>query len=212
MPHISLRDRAGEVVSTQELSARIFAAEINIPLVHQAIVRYQANQRQGTHSTLTRGDVRGTTRKWFRQKGTGRARHGDQRAPIFRGGGVTFGPKPRDYRLEMPRKMRQQAMRVALSAKLESGNLLLIEDLIFEQPRTRDMLTMLNTLVPNWRKVLLVLATPEPNILLSARNLPNVRTAQVGALNIYEVVNAEYIIITRSALAQLEGKLDDGSV
>lgn len=212
MPQTTIITTAGDAVSTLDLSERVFGAKINIPLVHQAVVRHQANQRQGTADTKTRGEVSGTTRKWYRQKGTGHARHGAKTAPIFRGGGVAHGPHPRDYRQDMPRKMRQQALRTALSAQLAEGRLIVVDDFSFDAPRTKEMVRTLAAVAPGYRRLLLVLGGPDENVSLSARNLPNVRTITAGTLNTYEVVVAGHVVMTRSAINHIEGVLGDGTL
>ncbi len=198
MPQTQIKSLAGDIVDTLDLSERVFAAKVNIPLVHQAVVRHLANQRQGTSSTKTRGQVSGTTKKWFRQKGTGRARHGDRRPSVFVGGGVAHGPHPRDYRLDMPRKMRRQALRVALSAKLADGKLTIVE--------------ALQTVVPGHRRLLVVFGEANRTAMLSARNIPGVYTTTADSLNTYEVVAAEHVVMTRTAITHIEGVLDNGTV
>ena len=212
MPQTQVKTLAGESTETLELSDRVFGAAINIPLVHQAVVRHLANQRQGTASTKTRSATRGTTKKMFRQKGTGRARHGDQNSNIFRGGGVAHGPHPRDYRQEMPRKMRRQALRSALSSKLAEGTLIVIQEPSFEAPRTKQLVQTLAAVAPSHRRLLLVLGESNPNVQLSARNIPGVRTVLSSTLNTYDVVAAGHVVITRAAISQIEGVLGDGLV
>lgn len=212
MPQTQIISIDGDVVAPLDLSERVFGAKVNIPLVHQAVVRHQANQRQGTADTKTRGEVSGTTRKWYRQKGTGHARHGAKTAPIFRGGGVAHGPHPRDYRQLMPRKMRRQALRSALSAKLAEGRLIVVDDFSFEAPRTKEMVRTLAAIAPDYRRLVLVLGASDRNVSLSARNLPNVHTITAGTINTYDIVAAGHVIITRSAINHIEGVLGDGTV
>jgi large subunit ribosomal protein L4 len=212
MPQTQVKSANGDVVATLDLSDQVFGATTNIPLIHQAVVRHLANQRQGTVDTKTRGEVSGTTRKWYRQKGTGHARHGARTAPIFRGGGIAHGPHPRDYRQEMPRKMRRQALRSALSAKLGDGTLIVVDDFQFEAPRTREMVAALAAVAPGHRRLLLVLGEPDRNVQLSARNIPGVQTVVAGTLNTYDVVAAGHVLITRAAINHIEGVLGDGTV
>ena len=212
MPQTQIKSLAGNIVDTLDLSERVFAAKVNIPLVHQAVVRHLANQRQGTSSTKTRGQVSGTTKKWFRQKGTGRARHGDRRPSVFVGGGVAHGPHPRDYRLDMPRKMRRQALRVALSAKLADGKLTIVDNFSFEAPRTRQMVQALQTVVPGHRRLLVVFGEANRIAMLSARNIPGVYTTTADSVNTYEVVAAEHVVMTRTAITHIEGVLNNGTV
>ncbi len=158
-----------------ELSETVFGAPVNEGLVHQAVVRYLANQRQGTASTKTRGEVSGGGRKPWRQKGTGRARQGSIRAPQWVGGGTVFGPKPRDYRQAMPKKARRAALRSALSSKVASGELLVLDELTFEEPKTKKMVEVLQNLKAAGASALVVTGELDRNVILSARNIPGRR-------------------------------------
>ena len=157
---VAVRNIAGEVVEEIELQDSIFAIEPNKAVMHQALVRQLANARQGTHYTKSRGEVRGTTAKWYRQKGTGRARHGNRKAPLFVGGGVAHGPKPRSYRQKMPKKMRRLALRSALSAKAAAAQIIVLDKLEFDAPKTKNMVEALNNLEVNGSAVVLL---PERN-------------------------------------------------
>ena len=206
MPKVSVYNQEGQPVGEIELSDTVFGAEVNEALLHQAVVMYLANQRQGTASTKTRGEVRGGGRKPWRQKGLGRARHGSIRSPIWVGGGVVFGPKPRDYRQAMPKKARRAALRSALSAKVRDGALIVLDDLKLAQPKTKEMAGVLKRLGAD-RKPLIVLGERDPNVELSARNLPGAGTAQAADINVYQVLAHDPLVLTRAAVAKLEEAL-----
>ncbi|MBO8142867.1 MAG: 50S ribosomal protein L4 [Firmicutes bacterium] len=206
MPKVSVYNQDGQPVGEIELSERVFGAPVNEALLHQAVVVYLNNQRQGTASTKTRGEVRGGGRKPWRQKGLGRARHGSIRSPIWVGGGVVFGPKPREYRQQMPQKARQAALRSALSAKVQAGELVVVDELRLAQPKTREMGHILRRLNAD-RKPLIVLGDRSPNVELSARNLPGAGTAQARDVNVYEVLAHDKLVLTRDAVAKLEEAL-----
>ena len=196
---VSVHNMAGERVGEVELPADVFEAPINTALMHQALVRQFANARAGTHRTLSRGEVKRTKSKWYRQKGTGRARHGSRNAPIFVGGGVAHGPKPRSYRKKMPRKMRRAALRSALSVKAAQTQIVLLDELKMEQPRTRDFVTMLERLqVVDSTLVLL----PEKNeaVEKSARNISNVKTLRASYLNIRDLLGYDTVLIPLDSL------------
>ena len=171
---VSLKNMEGNEIGSVELSDAIFAANINTTVMHQALVRQLANRRLGTHKTKTRSEVRGGGRKPWRQKGTGRARQGTIRAPQWRGGGTVFGPSPRSYNKNMPRKMRRIALRSALSVKAQEDQIVVLDQLQMAAPRTRDMASMLEALDVE-RSALLLLPESDANVELSARNLPNVK-------------------------------------
>ena len=171
MPKVALFNIQGEQVGEVELSDNVFGAVIRPDIMHRAVVSYLANQRQGTASTLTRSEVAGGGRKPWRQKGTGRARHGSIRSPIWRKGGITFGPKPRSFKTAMPRKLKRFALKSALSAKVEAGKLILLDDLSMEAPKTKEIVSILNNLKAD-NESLIVLASKEKNVEKSARNLP----------------------------------------
>jgi len=191
-------------VGDLELSETVFGAPVNEGLVHQAVVRYLANQRQGTASTKTRGEVSGGGRKPWRQKGTGRARQGSIRAPQWVGGGTVFGPKPRDYRQAMPKKARRAALRSALSSKVASGELLVLDELTFEEPKTKKMVEVLQNLKAAGASALVVTGELDRNVILSARNIPGVGTTRAGDLNVYDVVAHARLIATKDAIAKIE--------
>lgn len=196
----------GERVSEAELRDDIFAVPVNEGLMHQALVRQLANARLGTHKTKTRGEVSGGGRKPWRQKGTGRARQGSIRAPHWRGGGTVFGPTPRSYSQKMPRKMRRQALRSALSVKLAGSQVLLLDALEMAEPRTKEMKDMLRNLGIEASALILL---PERNetILRSVRNLPKVRTLVASYLNVRDLLTFDYLLVPLDALAVIEGVL-----
>ncbi|HZD11440.1 MAG TPA: 50S ribosomal protein L4 [Candidatus Binatia bacterium] len=196
----------GQEVSQVELPADVFEAKINRGLMHQALVRQLANARLGTHNTKTRGEVRFSTRKIYRQKGTGRARHGSRRAPIFVGGGVAHGPKPRDYTKKMPRQMRRAALRSALSAKAKAGDIVVLDQVVMERPKTREMAALMQRLVGE-RSALLLMASRDENVELSARNIPEVKTLRATYLNIRDLLGFEKILMPLSALEVIDGFL-----
>ncbi|NOX60402.1 MAG: 50S ribosomal protein L4 [Chloroflexi bacterium] len=203
-----LKNMEGEEVGVVELPDAIFAAEINQAVMHQALVRQMANRRLGSHKTKTRSEVRGGGRKPWRQKGTGRARQGTIRAPHWRGGGVVFGPRPRSYRKRMPRKMRRLALRSALSVKAQGSQIIVLDRLQMEAPRTRDMAAMLDALDVE-RSALLLLPEGDENVELSARNLPNVKTLRANYLNIRDLLGYETLIMPQDALPVIESYLGD---
>lgn len=199
-----LYNQHGLHIGTIEVSDYIFGIEPNTSVMHQAIVRQQANARKGTHNTRGRGDVRGSTRKLYRQKGTGRARQGSIRAPHRRGGGIAHGPHMRSYEKDMPRKMRRLAVRSALSSKYT--HIRFVDALTMEQARTKDMLTILRDLNLNG-KTLLVLDERDENVRCSANNLPYVKTLLAHYLNVIDVLHFDNIVMTTSAVDVAEGYL-----
>lgn len=203
MAKFTVHNVKGEAVGDIELSDAVFAAPVNQALLHAAVVRYLANQRQGTAKTKTRTEVAGGGRKPWRQKGTGRARHGSIRSPIWRGGGTTFGPQPRDYRLEMPRKARRAALRSALSAKAGSGDLVVLDSIEFAEPKTKQVVGMLKNLNVDG-KALILTGDVQPTVYKSARNLPGVKTEEARNVNVYDILNHSKLIMTEAAARRLE--------
>ena len=203
MPKVAVYNMQGNTVGELELNDEIFAAPVNTGLMLQAVVMYLANQRRGTAATKTRAAVSGGGRKPWRQKGTGRARHGSIRSPIWVGGGVTFGPQPRDYRLAMPKKARRQALKSALSSKVAAGSLIVVDELKFDEPKTRRMVEVLNNLQVQG-KALVVTVSDGGNVVLSARNIPGVNTIRAQDLNVYAVLNSEQLIMTKEAVEVVE--------
>ncbi len=200
---------AGEVVKNIEISDRVFAVPFNEAVVHQTMVRQQANARQGTASTKSRDEVAGSTKKLYRQKHTGRARSGDVRSPLRRGGGIAFGPKPRSYRQAMPKSMRLLALRCVLSAKTGDGELKVLETLAFEEPKTKKMAQALAALGVDY-SALIVTAEPEDNVIKSARNLPGVKTTPANLLNVSDLLGYRVLLMTEAAVHKAEQLWGDG--
>ena len=190
---------AGAQVSKIELPADIFEAKINVGLMHQAYVRQLANARQGSHKTLSRSEIRMTGAKWYRQKGTGRARHGAQSAPIFVGGGLAHGPKPRDYSKKMPKKMRRGAIRSTLSALLRDGQLIIIDQLDMDAPKTKTMLQMIEALAGD-KSALLVVTAKQKAVRKSASNLPKAHAIIANYLNVRDLLKYDRVIVPLDAL------------
>lgn len=204
MPTIDLHDVSGKKVGTSDLPSRLFEAEVRVPLMHQVIVAGMASVRAGTHATKTRGDVSGGGRKPWRQKGTGRARQGSIRSPQWVGGGVSHGPQPRSHAVRINKKMKQEALRSALTDALRSGKLALVQQLSFDEPKTREAVGALKALGLDG-KVLVVLPEPDDVVERSFRNVPNVRVAYVRSLATYEVLEADRVLFTGPALEALAG-------
>ncbi len=198
----------GAVVGEVELPPKIFQAPINTALMHQALVRQLANARQGTHKTKSRGEVNRTKAKWYRQKGTGRARHGSRNAPIFVGGGVAHGPKPRSYRQKMPRKMRRAALRSALSVKAAEQQIILVDQLSWDRPRTRQMVELLDNLNVE-SSALILLAEKDEAVEKSANNLPEVKTLRANYLNIRDLLKYDYLLVPLDSLRIIESILGE---
>lgn len=194
---------AGEVIKHIEISDHIFAVPFNEAVVHQAMVRQRANARQGTASTKTRGEVSGSSRKLFRQKGTGLARAGSRKSPLRRGGGITFGPKPRSYRQAMPKKMRQLALRCVLSAKAREGELRILEQLKFDQPKTKEMAQILAALGVD-SSALIATSEPEAGIVKSARNLTGIKITPASLLNVVDILSHRILLMTEAAVRKAE--------
>jgi large subunit ribosomal protein L4 len=200
---------AGEEVRKIEVSDAVFATPFNEAVVHQVMVSLQANARQGTASTKTKGMIRGSTRKLFRQKGTGNARAGSKKSPLRKGGGVTFGPHPRDYRQQIPRKMRQLALRCVLSAKAGDGELKVLEKFDFTEPKTKQMIAALDALKID-SSALIVTPEPEENVIKSARNIPEIKTMPAGILNIIDILAHKTLLMTEAAVRTAEKLWDNG--
>lgn len=206
---VNIYNQGGKVVGKLVLPAEIFDAKVNPSLLAQSVRVYLANQRLGTHSSKTRSEVAGSTRKIYRQKGTGRARHGDIKAPIFIGGGVAFGPKPREYRLNLSRKMKRQALFASLTDKFKKGQIKIIKELEEVPAKTKVMvkilinLQLLDKRPKKGSKILLVLANSIKNILLAGRNLGYLKIDQAGQLNAYTVLNHQNVLFTQNAVSAL---------
>ncbi len=200
---VAVKNMAGKEVGQVELNDSVFAAPINGPLMHQALLRQLANRRLGTHKTKTRGEVEGGGRKPWRQKGTGRARQGSTRAPNWVGGGVVFGPSPRKYTKAMPRKMHRAAIRSALSAKAGSGQIVVLESMSVDAPRTKSMVAMFKALGVNG-SVLMVVPDDAANVRLSTNNLPNVTMVQSHFLNVRDLLGHDVVLLPSQELAGIE--------
>jgi len=203
---VSVHNTQGETVDEVELRDDIFGLEPNVPVMHQALVRQLANARLGTHKTKKRKEVSGGGRKPWRQKGTGRARQGSIRAPQWRGGGTVFGPQSRSYSQKMPRKMRRLAYRSALSAKAQEGQIVVLDDLQMEVPKTQDMLAILDRLEVDSSALILL---PEHNegVEKSTRNIPDVKVLRASYLNVRDLLNYDYLLMPLGALEVIEGIL-----
>ena len=193
----------GEVVDQIHLSQAVFGLPFNEAVVHQAMARQLANRRQGTASTKTRSEVAGSTRKLYAQKHTGRARRGSVKSPLLRGGGVVFGPKPRTYRQSMPKKMRRLALKCLLSAKVREGNMRLVQELDFDQPRTRDMMRVLSSLGSD-SSTLILTAQSTPGVVKSAANLPEVKVLPSALINVLDLLSCKMLIATVPAIRNIE--------
>jgi large subunit ribosomal protein L4 len=205
MATADVRNVAGVVLGQRDLPAELFEAPVNVPVMHQVVVAGMAARRSGTHSTKTRAEVSGGGKKPWRQKGTGRARHGSIRSPIWVGGGISHGPKPRSYQMRVNRKMRKAALRSALSDALTSGKLAIVHGLAFDGPRTKDAVGVLEALEMDGL-VLLVLAQPDEAVEKSFANLPNVKVDYPGNLSTYDLLNADHVLFTSEALDALTGE------
>jgi large subunit ribosomal protein L4 len=203
---VPVYNKQGEQVSEALLRDDIFGVPVSEALMHQALLRQMANARLGTHKTKTRGEVAGGGRKPWRQKGTGRARQGSIRSPQWRGGGIVFGPQPRSYRQQMPRKMRRQALRSALSVKAAGSQVVVLDSLEMAEPRTKDMIEMLKTLGIQ-SSALILLPGHNETILHSVRNLPQVRTLVAQYLNVRDLLKYDTLIVPLESLAVIEGIL-----
>jgi large subunit ribosomal protein L4 len=201
---------AGEVVRKIKVSDAVFGVPFNEAVVHQVMVGLQANARQGTAATKTRGMVRGSTRKLFRQKGTGNARAGSKKSPLRKGGGVTFGPHPRDYRQQTPRKMRRLALRCVLSAKAGDGELKVLDGFDFTEPKTKQMIDALLALGIE-SSALIVTPEPEENVIKSARNLPSIKTMSAGVINIIDILSYKNLLMTEAAVRVSEKLWGNGA-
>ena len=202
MTKIDMLNREGSSVGEIELNDAIFMNQINVPIMHQAVRVYLASLRRGTHSTKNRAAVSGGGKKPWRQKGTGRARFGSSRNPVWRGGGVAFGPTPRDYSIAMPKKMRRAALLSALSSKLADGNLIVIDELDFEAPKTKEMARILANISAT--NSLVVLGEDALNTALSLRNIAGCEAVPFDGMNTYNVLYHDKLVITKAALALIE--------
>lgn len=202
MPKIDILDTKGNVVGNTELSERVFGIEPNEPVVHQVVVAQLANKRQGTKGSKTRSEVRGGGRKPWRQKGTGRARAGSSRSPLWIGGGVIFAPKSRDYSKKVNKKVKNLAMRSVFSAKTADQELRVVDAFDFAAPKTKDMVAALDAL--NAKNALIVTPEKDAAVYLSARNITKVQATTVSELNVYDMLKYDVLVLTKDALAKIE--------
>jgi len=202
MANVSVYNMEGKEVGNIELNDAIFGVEINEHLVHMAVLQQLADKRQGTQKAKTRSEVSGGGRKPWRQKGTGHARQGSIRAPQWKGGGVVFAPKPRDYSFKMNRKEKALAIKSALTSRVLESKFFVLDSLAFDEIKTKKMISVLDNL--NVDKALVVLDKKDENVILSARNLPNATTVTSNALNVYDILKYDKMIITKDAVAQIE--------
>lgn len=206
MPTVALYNINGEQVGELALKDEIFGVKVHETVLHEAVVMHMARRRQGTHDTKTRSEVSGGGRKPWRQKGTGRARHGSIRSPIWRGGGIIFGPHPRDYSYSLPRKVRRLALKSALSSKVNSGDIVVLDDLKLDRPKTRDMVRILNNLKVD--DALVVTAERNETVEKSARNIPNIKPLVATGLNVYDILAYDKLVMTKDAVAKVEEVFD----
>lgn len=203
MPKVNVYNMLGEQVGELELSENVFGVEINHDAIHAVVKSHLANRRQGTHSAKTRAEVRGGGRKPWRQKGTGRARQGSIRAPHWTGGGVVFAPKPRDYSLKVPKKVKRLAMKSALTSKVMNNEMIVLDELKLDEPKTKKMVNVLSNIKAS-KKALIVMDEKDVNVIKSANNIPNVETTLVNTLNVYDILKYDSFIITKDAVKKVE--------
>ena len=203
MATLKMLNMEGMDAGTIELNDEIFGIEPNQDAVHAVVVNYLANQRQGTQSAKTRAEVRGGGRKPFRQKGTGRHRQGSSTDPSQVGGGIVFAPKPRSYNYTVPKKVKRLALKSALSAKVQDQEIIVLDELNFDEPKTKEMVKVLGNIKAD-KKALIVTAEKNDNVVRSASNIPGVRTALATTMNVYEIVNANSLVVTKDAIEKIE--------
>jgi len=209
MPQVSKFDMSGKEIGDFELNDKVFAEDINEHVVHQVITSQLAAKRRGTASTKTRSEVRGGGRKPWRQKGTGRARHGTIRSPLWVGGGITFGPKPRSYEKKVNKKMKRLALRSILTDKVKNDQLKIIDELDYDKPKTKQVINLIEDFDLKDKKVLIVLPEKNDNVYLSARNLPKVDTMVLDAMNAYQLLDNECILVPEKAAQKIEEVLSE---
>ena len=202
MANVKVFNMSGSEVGSIELNDSIFAVEVNTHVMHQAVVQYLANKRQGTQSALTRAEVRGGGRKPWRQKGTGRARQGSTRSPQWTGGGVVFAPKPRDYSFKLNKKVKRLALKSALTTKVNDGKFVVVDEINLPEMKTKEMGKVLNNL--NVNKSLVVLEDANEKAVVAARNIPTVKTASVSTINVYDILKYDSVVVTKAAVEKIE--------
>ncbi|MBW7651444.1 50S ribosomal protein L4 [Anoxybacillus sp. ST4] len=203
MPKVALYNQNGENIGEIELNDAVFGVEPNKHVLFEAVIMQRASLRQGTHKTKNRAEVSGGGRKPWRQKGTGRARQGSIRSPQWRGGGIVFGPVPRSYSYKLPKKVRRLAIKSALSSKVLENNIVVLDNLALEAPKTKEMVKILNNLSVD-RKALIVTADANENVILSARNIPGVTVVTASGINVLDVLNHDKLVITKAAVEKVE--------
>jgi len=200
----------GEAVESLELSEQLFGVTPNVAVLHQVVTAQLVNRRQGNASTKTRSEVAGGGKKPYKQKGTGRARQGSTRAPHYRHGGVVFGPRPKDYHQDVPKKMRRLAIKSALSDKVANEQLIVLRDLSLESPHTKDMISLLANLPVNGRKILMMLPKRDENIVLSTRNIPSAKVQHVSSINVVELLKHDCVIMPKETVRWIEMVFGEG--
>lgn len=205
MPVVDVYNVKREKVGELTLKDDIFGVEVYPPILHEVVTWQRAKRRAGTACTKTRGEVSGGGRKPWRQKGTGRARAGSIRSPLWRGGGTVFGPKPRSYDYPLPKKVRRLALKMALSSKLANGQLVILEDYPYTTPKTKDFVQLMKTF--EMEKALVITDREHEALKLSARNIPSVQVLPTAGLNVYDILKYDHLVVLSSAVAQIEGRL-----
>lgn len=203
MPKVNIYNVSGEQVDEMDLIDSIFGVEINEHAMYEMVKNHLANKRQGTQSAKTRAEVRGGGRKPWRQKGTGRARQGSIRSPQWKGGGVVFAPKPRDYSYTVPKKIRRVAMKSAFSSKVLENEMIVLDELNLVEPKTKEMVKILENLNVS-KKALIVMDEINENVIKSVKNIPNVKVTLVNTLNVYDILNYDFFVITKGAVSKVE--------
>lgn len=204
MADVEVKNKDNKKVDSISLSDDVFGLPVKASLMHESVVNYLANQRQGTHATKTRGMVRGGGAKPFKQKGTGRARQGSSRSPLMKGGATLFGPQPRDYSYRLNRKQKRSALKNALSAKVTDQQVLVIDSLSFDEPKTKNVTSLLDTFGISGKSVLIVTREKDQNVYLSSRNIPHVDVQPASDINVYSLMAHEYLLVTKDALLQIQ--------
>jgi len=202
MANVSVYNMEGKEVGTIELNDAVFGAPINEHLVHMSVVQHLANKRQGTQKAKTRSEVSGGGRKPWRQKGTGHARQGSIRAPQWKGGGVVFAPVPRDYSFKLNKKEKRAALKSVLTSRVEDGKLIVLDELKFDEIKTKKFKAVMDNLKVS--KALVVMADSDEKVILSARNIPTVKTIHVSTINVYDILKGDTLVLTRDAVAKIE--------
>jgi len=203
MPDVDIKDKNNTVVGKIALSDDLFGVSAKQGVLHQAVVNFLANQRQGTHATKTKGLISGGGKKPWKQKGTGRARSGSTRSPLWRGGGTIFGPQPRDYSYKLPKKVKRLALMNAFHEKLSSGEIIILDGFSIEKPKTKDVVVILKNLDLQNKSVLIILPEKDDSVVLSARNIPGVHVVRAADVNVYDVIAHAMLLMTKDAALKL---------